>query len=89
LFFTDQKKKKMNKGGSLKVLMRLLFKNLMRNLFTISSLYDFAGCHGDMKVDMANARSGEVKNLGTGRTGHSSLDNGRFWFGSSALQYRF
>ncbi|XP_062176559.1 regulator of nonsense transcripts UPF3-like [Alnus glutinosa] len=34
------------------------------------------GCHGDMKVDMANAKSGEVKNLGTGRTGHSSLDNG-------------
>jgi hypothetical protein len=39
-----------------------------------------------MKVDMANAKSGEVKNLGTGRTGHSSLDNGRFWFGNSPLQ---
>lgn len=67
-------------AGSLKVLMRLFFNNSMRN-----SVYDFAGCHGDMKVDMANARSGEVKNLGTGRTSHSSLDNGRFWFGNSAL----
>lgn len=42
----------------------------------VSSVHDLAGSHGDMKVDMANARSGEVKNLGAGRTGHSSLDNG-------------
>ncbi|KAJ9159022.1 hypothetical protein P3X46_024555 [Hevea brasiliensis] len=31
---------------------------------------------GDTKVDPLNSRSGEVKTLGSGRGGHSSLDNG-------------
>lgn len=34
------------------------------------------GSHGDMKFEMENARIGEVKNLGSGRISHSSLDNG-------------
>uniref|UniRef100_A0A5B7ATQ2 Putative regulator of nonsense transcripts UPF3 isoform X1 n=1 Tax=Davidia involucrata TaxID=16924 RepID=A0A5B7ATQ2_DAVIN len=34
------------------------------------------GSHGEMKIDMLNARSGEIKTLGGGRSGHSSLDNG-------------
>ncbi|XP_041014605.1 regulator of nonsense transcripts UPF3-like isoform X2 [Juglans microcarpa x Juglans regia] len=41
------------------------------------SLVDsFEGSRGDTHVDLANARCGEVKNLGTGRTSHSSMDNG-------------
>ncbi|XP_042983950.1 regulator of nonsense transcripts UPF3-like isoform X3 [Carya illinoinensis] len=41
------------------------------------SLVDsFEGSLGDTQVDMANARCGEVKNLGTGRSSHSSIDNG-------------
>ncbi|KAJ9687622.1 hypothetical protein PVL29_016202 [Vitis rotundifolia] len=34
------------------------------------------GSHGEMRSDMSNARSGEVKALGSGRGGHSALDNG-------------
>ncbi|KAA8536595.1 hypothetical protein F0562_029073 [Nyssa sinensis] len=34
------------------------------------------GSHGDAKIEMLNARSGEGKTLGGGRSGHSSLDNG-------------
>ncbi|GMY05025.1 regulator of nonsense transcripts UPF3-like isoform X2 [Fagus crenata] len=43
---------------------------------TQSLLDSSEGSHGDMKFDMANARIGEVKNLGSGRSSHSSLDNG-------------
>lgn len=32
-----------------------------------------------MKSEMANARSSEVKALGSGRGGHSALDNGEFF----------
>jgi len=32
--------------------------------------------HGDVKADTLNLRSGEVKALGSGRSNHSSLDNG-------------
>ncbi|KAJ9687620.1 hypothetical protein PVL29_016200 [Vitis rotundifolia] len=35
-----------------------------------------ARSHGEMRSDMSNARSGEVKALGSGRGGHSALDNG-------------
>lgn len=49
---------------------------------TISFVCHLSGSLGDMKVDMANARSREVKNLGIGRSSHSSMDNGRFWFGN-------
>ncbi|XP_021663317.2 regulator of nonsense transcripts UPF3 isoform X2 [Hevea brasiliensis] len=35
-----------------------------------------SGNLGDTKVDPLNSRSGEVKTLGSGRGGHSSLDNG-------------
>ncbi|XP_048231525.1 regulator of nonsense transcripts UPF3 isoform X2 [Ricinus communis] len=31
---------------------------------------------GDIKVDSSNSRSGDVKTLGSGRSSHSSLDNG-------------
>lgn len=58
----------------------------MRNLFSYLSEYDLAGGHGDMKGDVANARIGEVKNLGTGRSSHSSLDNGILLFGNSSFQ---
>ncbi|KAF2293914.1 hypothetical protein GH714_005627 [Hevea brasiliensis] len=34
------------------------------------------GSLGDVKVDPSNSRSGEVKTLGSGRSIHSSLDNG-------------
>ncbi|XP_041010281.1 regulator of nonsense transcripts UPF3-like isoform X1 [Juglans microcarpa x Juglans regia] len=34
------------------------------------------GSHGDVMIDMPNARSGGVKSLVTGRTSHSSLENG-------------
>ena len=46
--------------------------------FLLFPACDVAGSHGDMKFEMANARIGEVKNLGSGRSSHSSLDNGRF-----------
>jgi hypothetical protein len=56
----------------------------MRHIFYLNKKFvllfpacDVAGSHGDMKFDMANARIGEVKNLGSGRSSHSSLDNGR------------
>ncbi|KAA8545457.1 hypothetical protein F0562_020241 [Nyssa sinensis] len=40
-------------------------------------LPDFSeGSHGELKIDMLDARSGELKTLGGGRSGHSSLDNG-------------
>ncbi|KAG8650319.1 regulator of nonsense transcripts UPF3 isoform X3 [Manihot esculenta] len=35
-----------------------------------------SGSLGDVKVDSSNSRGGEVKTLGSGRSGHSSLDNG-------------
>lgn len=38
-------------------------------------------------IDMPNARSGGVKSLVTGRTNHSSLENGRFWFRDLGLRY--
>lgn len=60
---------------SMKVLMRskrVLF------FFLLFPACDVAGSHGDMKFEMANARIGEVKYLGSGRSGHSSLDNGIF-----------
>lgn len=34
------------------------------------------GNHGEIKIDMLNARSGEAKTFGGGRSGHTSLDNG-------------
>ncbi|KAL3597913.1 hypothetical protein D5086_009550 [Populus alba] len=41
------------------------------------SVFDTSqGNHGDVKVDTLNLRSGEVKVLGSGRSNHSSLDNG-------------
>ena len=48
------------------------------SFFLLFPACDVAGSHGDMKFEMANARIGEVKNLGSGRSSHSSLDNGRF-----------
>ncbi|XP_057469813.1 regulator of nonsense transcripts UPF3-like [Actinidia eriantha] len=34
------------------------------------------GSRGEVKIDMLNARSGEVKTVGSGRSGYHSLDNG-------------
>ncbi|CAL5379933.1 unnamed protein product [Camellia sinensis] len=34
------------------------------------------GSHGEVKFDLSNARSGEFKTVGTGRSGFHSLDNG-------------
>ncbi|CAL5377982.1 unnamed protein product [Camellia sinensis] len=33
------------------------------------------GGHGEVKFDLSNARSGEFKTVGTGRSGYHSLDN--------------
>ncbi|KAM7474570.1 hypothetical protein LguiB_021813 [Lonicera macranthoides] len=34
------------------------------------------GTHGETKNDMSNVRSGEFKHIGSGRSNHSSIDNG-------------
>ncbi|GAV63295.1 Smg4_UPF3 domain-containing protein [Cephalotus follicularis] len=36
------------------------------------------GSHGDVKVDISITRTGEVRNLGTLRSSHSSIDNGSY-----------
>ncbi|THF96302.1 hypothetical protein TEA_018200 [Camellia sinensis var. sinensis] len=38
--------------------------------------YSAEGSHGEVKFDLSNARSGEFKTVGTGRSGFHSLDNG-------------
>lgn len=43
---------------------------------TQSGVDSSQGNLGDIKVDPSNSRSGEVKTLGSGRSSHSSLDNG-------------
>ncbi|XP_015875855.3 regulator of nonsense transcripts UPF3 isoform X2 [Ziziphus jujuba] len=44
---------------------------------TLSLLYP-EGSHGDPKVGISNARSGETKTLGSGCSSYSSLDNGSY-----------
>ncbi|KAG6781891.1 hypothetical protein POTOM_011276 [Populus tomentosa] len=46
------------------------------SLSTQSGLDSSQVNHGDVKADTLNLRSGEVKALGSGRSNHSSLDNG-------------
>ncbi|KAF7126662.1 hypothetical protein RHSIM_Rhsim11G0121900 [Rhododendron simsii] len=38
--------------------------------------FDRIGSHGEVKVDMVHVRSGEVKTVGSGRSGYPSIDNG-------------
>ncbi|CAK9165397.1 unnamed protein product [Ilex paraguariensis] len=39
------------------------------------------GAHGEVKNDMPNARSGEFRIIGSGRSGHFSFDNGSYKHG--------
>lgn len=48
------------------------------SVYSVLFEYDFPGSLGDVKTDLSNLRSGEVKTVGSGRGSHSSLDNGKF-----------
>ncbi|KAL5856751.1 hypothetical protein ACOSQ3_004209 [Xanthoceras sorbifolium] len=43
---------------------------------SLSAVDSSEGSLGDVKIDISNVRSGDIKSVGSGRGGHSSLDNG-------------
>ncbi|KAJ7946562.1 regulator of nonsense transcripts UPF3-like [Quillaja saponaria] len=50
--------------------------SLSRSASQTPNIDSSEGSHGDVKLDMSNARNSEIKTFGSGWGGHSPLDNG-------------